>query len=321
MLKYVGLGLLVLLVVFVAVTLWRVERNAARAAANFPPPGQFVEVNGHPVHYVEMGQPAGSAPDLVLIHGASGNTRDMTFSLAGRLVEDYRLIIFDRPGLGHTPPLAASGVSISDQARLLSGAAAAIGLEKPIVAGQSFGGAVTMAWAVNHPDQIAGAMLMAGATHPWEGPRDAFSARLAHPVFGPIVARLIAAWAPPAYVAQSIESIFEPQTAPEGYGDAIGVPLVLRPKTLIANAQQRDDLREEVRALHVKYPDLTLPIEIVHGTADTIVGLSVHSERMVAEVASANLEVLDGIGHMPQHVALDATVAAIHRTAARAGLR
>lgn len=321
MVKILGFGVAVILIGFTVLTLWRVQQNARTAAREFPAPGTFVDVDGHPVHYVEMGQKAGTAPDLVLIHGASGNTRDMTFSLATQLAPDYRLVIFDRPGLGHTPALGPKGVSISDQARLLSAAATAIGVETPIVAGQSFGGAVTMAWAVNHPDTISAAMLMAGATHPWEGPRDAFSARLAHPIFGPIVARLISAWAPQDYVKASIESIFEPQNAPEGYGEAVGVPLVLRPATLIANAQQRDDLREEVRALHTKYPDLTLPIEIVHGDADTIVGLSVHSERMVAEVASARLTVLPGVGHMPQHVSHPEVIAAIERAAVRAGLR
>ncbi len=317
MLKFIGFGLLFLLVSFTVLTLFRVGQNARIAARDFPPPGKFIEVNGHRVHYVEMG----SGPDLVLVHGASGNTRDLTFSLAGKLADDYRLIIFDRPGLGHTPALGRRGVTISQQARLLSDASKAIGLKNPVVAGQSFGGAIAMAWAVEHPDNISAAMLMAGATYPWEGPRDAFSARLAHPVFGPIIARLITAWAPQDYVAASIESIFEPQPAPKGYGASVGVPLVLRPATLIANAQQRDDLRDQVRALHTHYKDLTLPIEIVHGDADTIVGLSVHSERMVQDVGSANLTVLPGIGHMPQHVSQTEVIAAIHRAAQRAGLR
>lgn len=317
MLKFFGIALLLVFVSFTVLTLWRVGQNARIAARDFPPPGRFVEVGGHPVHYVELGD----GPDLVLLHGASGNTRDMTFSLAGKLAEDYRVVVFDRPGLGHTPPLASSGVTISEQAKLLSDASRAIGLVDPLVAGQSFGGAITMAWAVNHPENISAAMLMAGATYPWEGPRDAFSAHLAHPVWGPVVARLIAAWAPQDYVQASIESIFEPQPAPDAYGEKIGLPLVLRPASLIANAQQRDDLREQLRDLHVAYKDLKLPIEIVHGDADTIVGLSVHSSRMVDDVRTANLGVLPGIGHMPQHVSEPEVIAAINRAASRAGLR
>ncbi|WP_254796912.1 alpha/beta fold hydrolase [Sulfitobacter albidus] len=70
-----------------------------------------------------------------------------------------------------------------------------------------------------------------------------------------------------------------------------------------------------------RYPDLTMPFEIVHGDADTIVPLTVHSEPLSKQVPGANLTVLEGIGHMPHHVAPEESVAAIDRVAARAGLR
>ena len=69
------------------------------------------------------------------------------------------------------------------------------------------------------------------------------------------------------------------------------------------------------------YPGLNQPIEIVHGDADTTVGLDIHSRRMVREVPSARLTVLKDVGHMPHHAAPDQVVAAIDRAAARAGLR
>lgn len=65
-----------------ALTVWQAGRREAAAEASHPPQGQVLVVGRHRVHVVEMGQPKGSAPDLVLIHGSSGNTRDMTFRLA-----------------------------------------------------------------------------------------------------------------------------------------------------------------------------------------------------------------------------------------------
>jgi pimeloyl-ACP methyl ester carboxylesterase len=41
--------------------------------------GRFPDSRRPPVHYVADGE----GPDLVLIHGASGNTRDFTHALAG----------------------------------------------------------------------------------------------------------------------------------------------------------------------------------------------------------------------------------------------
>lgn len=317
MIKTAFVILLGVLVLAIASTLWRVGQNAKRAASQFPPQGAFVEVDGHPVHYVEMGL----GPALVLIHGASGNTRDFTFGLAEKLAKSYRVIIFDRPGLGYTPQLAAFGVSITDQANLLASAAVQLGAEKPIVAGQSFGGAITLAWAVARPDNIAAAVSIAGASHPWEGALDTLTENLAHPIVGPVLSRLASAWVSRDYVADSMRGTFTPQVPVDGYAEHIGIPLILRPSSLMANARQRDALKEDLRAISPQYAALKLPLEIVHGDADPIVPLHVHSARLVQEVKGANLVTLAGIGHMPQHLNHSDVIAAIDRAATRAGLR
>ncbi|MEO0390658.1 MAG: alpha/beta hydrolase [Pseudomonadota bacterium] len=163
MLKLTLWAVLALAALTVALVQWR----AHTARSEFPPEGQFIDVGGHPVHYVLQG----SGPDVVLLHGANGSTRDMTFSLVGKLSANYRVLVMDRPGLGYTPPLGAN-MTISDQAQLLQAAAAQLGMPNPVVVGQSFGGAITMAWAVNHPGNIAAAVSIAGATYPWEGGQD-----------------------------------------------------------------------------------------------------------------------------------------------------
>ena len=94
---------------------------------------------------------AGTGPDLVLIHGASGNVRDFTFALVGLLTARYRVIAFDRPGLGWSDDLGRDGLSPLVQADLLRAAAAQLGVRRPIVLGHSYGGAVAMAWALRDP--------------------------------------------------------------------------------------------------------------------------------------------------------------------------
>ena len=44
--------------------------------------------------------------------------------------------------------------------KLLQAAAAQLGADKPLVMGQSFGGAVALAWALDHPDHISGLILV-----------------------------------------------------------------------------------------------------------------------------------------------------------------
>jgi pimeloyl-ACP methyl ester carboxylesterase len=69
------------------------------------------------------------------------------------------------------------------------------------------------------------------------------------------------------------------------------------------------------------YAQLALPVEILHGTADTIVPASVHALPLSAVLPDATLTLLPGIGHMPHHADPAAVVAAIDRAAARARLR
>lgn len=295
--------------------------HEARAEADFPPEGQFVEVDGHRVHAVVMGPQTADAPDLVLIHGASGNTRDMTFDLAPRLARDFRVIVLDRPGLGYTARINRTGATITQQAALLQAAAARLGAARPIVVGHSYGGAVALAWAVTRPGEISALVSVAGAAKPWETGLSAYYRILSHPVLGPLVIPFLTAFVHDERVERAVAEIFAPQRPPDGYLDHIGAGLTLRRHSLRANALQRANLLAEIEALHPRYAEIAVPVEIVHGEADTTVGFPIHSVPLSRQIAGAGLTILPGIGHMPHHVAADAVIAVIHRAATRAGLR
>ncbi|MGX0975234.1 pimeloyl-ACP methyl ester carboxylesterase [Roseovarius sp. MBR-51] len=295
----------------------RARAHEARAEVAFPPEGQFVEVRGHRVHAVVMGK----GPDLVLIHGASGSTRDMTFDLAPSLAQRYRVIVMDRPGLGYTPRINRTGATITQQAALLQEAAALLGAERPVVLGHSYGGAVALAWGVTRPDHIAALVDVAGAAKPWDSGLSTYYRVLSHPVLGPLTIPLLSAFVPDSRVEEAVQEIFTPQDPPAGYLDHIGAGLTLRRESLRANALQRANLLGEIKALHPRFGEIAVPVEIVHGSADTTVGLSIHSEPLAAQINGANLTVLPGVGHMPHHSDPEAVIAAIDRAAARAGLR
>lgn len=295
----------------------RAARHEARAETAWPPEGRILDMGGVQVHAVVMGQ----GPDLVLIHGASGNARDMTLRLAPRLAERYRVIAFDRPGLGYSDRINQTGATIAQQADLLARAAAELGADRPIVMGQSYGGAVALAWAVHRPANIAGLVAVAAPSIPWDSDLDLFYRVTSSRVGAAFAVPLITAFVPDSRIDQTLRAIFAPQAVPEGYAEHVGPGLTLRRKTLRANAAQRANLLDEVRALEPHYPRIAVPVELVHGSADTTVGLSIHSEKLVHRIPGAALDVLPGVGHMPHHVAQDAVVAAIDRAAARAGLR
>jgi pimeloyl-ACP methyl ester carboxylesterase len=299
----------------VALTLWRAARRAERAETDYPALGDFVTVDGRRVHYLMRGQ----GPDLVLIHGASGNLRDM-LPLIDLLAPRYRVIAFDRPGLGHTEALAPRGkASLRDQAEVLRAAASSLGAENPVVVGQSFGGSVALAWALEW--QPPALVLISAPSMPWLGKLDIWY-RLTDGPAGPLLfVPLAAAFVPDSYGRRMVPHVFHPQPVPPFYAETIGVPLAMRRASLWHNAEQVNALRAQLVSMQPRYRSLALPVELVHGTADTIVPLGIHSEPLSALLPNATLTVIDGAGHMPHHSHSEIVLAAIDRVARSAGLR
>ena len=76
-----------------------VQNRSRRAEREHPPAGRFVEVDGVRLHYVERGE---GAP-LVLLHGLGTMGLDFLLSdLVELAARKYRVIVFDRPGYGHS---------------------------------------------------------------------------------------------------------------------------------------------------------------------------------------------------------------------------
>jgi len=299
-----------------ATTKWRASVREAEAEVDFPPEGQFVTVEGQRMHAVVRGK----GPDLVLIHGSSGSVRDFTSALMPALIDRYRVIAVDRPGMGYSDDYPGSE-DIVVQARLIQEAATELGAERPIVLGQSYGGAVAMAWAVHYPDTLSALVAVAAATHPWTTPLPRYYRILSSTLGQWIAAPLLTAFVPKPTIRAEVDAVFTPQTAPQGYYEHFGPSLSLRRETLRINARQRAALKSQIVKMFPKYKTLTLPVEIIHGTADTTVYAKIHAERLAADVPGANLVLLEGVGHMPHHVAIPDVVAAVDRAAARAGLR
>lgn len=285
------------------------------AKAQTAPEGGFIDLPGGRIHAIVMGQ----GPDLVMIHGANGNARDFSFDLMARMADEFRVIALDRPGFGFSDDFGGPQSPLA-QADILRAAVQRLDVRDPVLMGHSYGGAVALAWALRGGDDVAGLTLLAPVSHPWPGNLGLWyrlsNSALGRAVLLPAIARL----APQAAVERALEGVFAPDPVPEGYLDHLGFDLTMRASQLSLNAAQVNALRPHVAAMAPGYPALTLPIEVVHGTRDKTVGLSIHSELLAQEVATARLTRLDGVGHMPHHSRPEQIADAIRRTAARAGL-
>ena len=301
----------------------RADVREAGIEARNPASGQTYVVNGREIHLTVRG----AGPDLVLIHGAGGSSRDFDFDFAERLAERYRVFAVDRPGFGWSDRLAEDltgafttrSESPVEQARALAQAVRLAGADRPIVLGHSYGGAVAMAWALEEP--AAGIVIVSGATMPWPGGIDWTYRVLGSMPGGAALPPLVSAFLPRSYVEKTLQGVFAPQPVPRDYLRQAGVLMATRVATLRANARQVNALRPHVVEMSARYGEITLPVEILHGTADRTVYKEVHAEPLAAVLPEARLTILDGIGHMPHHAAPQEVIEAIDRAAARAGLR
>jgi pimeloyl-ACP methyl ester carboxylesterase len=277
------------------------------------PAGRLVPVAGGRLHVVDLAPPrAAGGPPIVLLHGASGNLQDQRLTLGHALASRRRVILIDRPGHGFSDrPGGAADASPGRQAALVAQALGEMGVERAIMLGHSWSGALAAALALDFPERVAGLMLLAPVTHPWPGGIAWYNALTATPVIGPLFAHTLALPAGLLMIRSGIAGVFAPQRPPPDYARRTAIRLLLRPAELIANAQDVAALKDFVTAQVPRYRTIAAPTVVISGDHDTVVSIDIHARVVATLVPGARLVVLDGIGHMPHHAAADSIVAAI----------
>jgi pimeloyl-ACP methyl ester carboxylesterase len=92
-----------------------------------------------------------AGPPLILLHGI-GSRGVSWWPVIDELAAHFRLIVPDLRGHGDSDK-PASGYFLTDYAGDLAGLIDALDLDRPSILGHSLGGAVTLVWAVFHPDR------------------------------------------------------------------------------------------------------------------------------------------------------------------------
>jgi pimeloyl-ACP methyl ester carboxylesterase len=90
----------------------------------------------------------GRGPAVVLLHGLTGS-RAYLRPFAERLARTHRVVAIDLPGHGGSD--IVEPFSFPEAARVMADAAAAAGVERPVVLGHSFGAPLAVAWAADRP--------------------------------------------------------------------------------------------------------------------------------------------------------------------------
>jgi pimeloyl-ACP methyl ester carboxylesterase len=255
---------------------------------------RFVEIDGFQIAY----ELAGEGPAVVLLHGFFGDHR--VWRRQFELADAFTVVAWDGPGCGgsSTPP---QNFRMRDYANALAKFLVVLGLDRPHLVGNSFGGTMALQLAALHPTMVRS--VVASDTYAgWSGsfPAEFVEARLAQ--------SLADLELPPEVVAAKWLPGFVTSSARADVGDELrgfiadfnpeGMRVMMR---ALAEADIRDDL-----------PTIQVPVLLIWGEADVRSPLTV-AEALHTALAGSRLAVLPGAGHLSQVEAADAFNAELRR--------
>jgi len=123
----------------------------------------FTRVNGVRIHYQEAGDE--NAPAIILIHGFISSNLVWSSVLLPLARAGFRVLAPDLPGYGYSEKPADAQYTIAEQAHAMIGLMDRLGIEKAIIAGASYGGAIAATMALDYPERVEKLILVGAVTN------------------------------------------------------------------------------------------------------------------------------------------------------------
>ncbi|MBY0431740.1 MAG: alpha/beta hydrolase, partial [Rhodospirillales bacterium] len=295
-----------------AATALLVRRRADQAERDHPPTGYFLTVDNVRLHYQDWG----NGPPVVLLHGNGAMAEDFPVSgVFDLLARHHRVIAFDRPGFGYSGRPREQVWTPEAQAHLLLHAMAALGIERPVVLGHSWGALVALAMALAAPSGLRGLVLVGGYYYP-TGRADAppLSPPVI-PVLGDVMRHTVSPVMARLMMPKLLQRIFEPAPVSARFTEHFPLDLCLRPEQIRATAEESALMIPAAARLREHYSKITLPVAIIAGGDDSIADAGRQSQRLHDEIRHSTLRLIPGAGHMVHYAAPDIVAATVHALA------
>ena len=256
-----------------------------------------VIVNGRRVHYLE----AGAGQTIVLLHGNAGNTNDFSYRAIKLLCGDYKVVAIDRPGHGQSDRLRKESARLESQAALLHDTLSAIGIARPILIGHSWGASLALDYALRYPNEISSMVLLAPAAYVENEQSGAWIAALVKPpVIGDVnlfVGRVLFG---KSMMKKELQNAFYPQAVPGDYLKLANASW-LSQRHLRSYLEDETALNTSLKAISQRYSEIHVPVVIVTGDTDKVVGPQENAYRLKAAISQSQLIELKHTGHeIPQ---------------------
>lgn len=294
---------------------WTTQRIARRAERLVPPHGKFIEVAGCRIHYTDEGE----GPPILMLHGLGAHMHYMRRPLLETMGQGFRVVAMDRPGAGYSTRAKGMDGRLTEQARVVAALIDRLGLDRPLMVGHSLGGAVALALALDHPEKVRGLALISPLTHFEQDPPKQFRPLAIHsPLKRRLIAYTIAIPMALKNAPRTIDFVFGPQQPPADFATDGGAMLGMRPVHFFGMVTDLVAIEHDLPNLERRYGELAIPVGVLFGTADKVLNHSWHGLDLETSIPGVDLEILEGVGHMPQYADPQRVAAFIRRIAARA---
>ena len=267
---------------------------AKKAERDNPPMGRFIDVDGVRLHYIDRG----SGEPVVLLHGNGSMIQDFESSgLIEMVAKKYRVIVFDRPGFGHSTRPRSTIWSAEAQADLIHSALMQMGITRAKVFGHSWGTTVALAFALKYPTAVAGLVLASGYYYPTARADVPLLSGPAVPVIGDVISHTVAPIISRLLWPLLMRKMFGPLNVPDKFK---GFPkeMAVRPSQIRASAAETALMIPTAFALRGEYETLKMPVVIVAGEQDRVVDIDQQSARLHKDIKQSKFRRVANTGHM-----------------------
>ena len=282
-----------------------------KAERDNPPVGRFLEVDDVRLHCVDRGK----GDVVVLLHGNGSMIQDFESSgLIDLAAKDFRVVVFDRPGFGHSERPRGTVWTPDAQAALIKAALTQLGVSRAIILGHSWGASVAVAMGLKYPDLVRGLVLASGYYYPTIRPDVVAMGAPALPIVGDFLSQTISPLVSRAIWPLMLKKIFGPKSAPTKF-EAFPREMAMRPSQIRASASEAALMIPDAFGLRGKYKDLQMPTVIIAGADDKLIDTDSQSARLHGDISRSTIRRIPGNGHMIQQTATDEVMSAIREVA------
>jgi pimeloyl-ACP methyl ester carboxylesterase len=278
------------------------ETQSFRDAA--PKTGHWVKAHDVELYVQEYGNPADTP--VVLVHGTGAWSGTWVSNIESMTQAGFHVIALDLPPFGYSERPATANYSRHDQALRILGAIDALGLKNVILIGHSFGGGPATEAAMQAKGQIQALVLVDAALgvtaasakcepagflatllkiRPFR--MAVMGTLITEPVFSKMWLKKFVARK--EVVTSERVAIYQQPFNVNHYTESLGDWAY----DFATNCENALSKRE------TEYKKLTMPVKLLWGNLDSITPLQ-QAERVYKLLPNATLNVMQGVGHIPQ---------------------